>query len=48
MLIVLFSVREDVAVGTAVLGLFLVLPRLRPRLGLFLTIVQVPREDERD
>jgi uncharacterized membrane protein len=39
MIIILFSLREDVAVDLVGLGLFLLLTRLRPRLGLWLTIV---------
>ncbi|HLM74208.1 MAG TPA: DUF2079 domain-containing protein, partial [Polyangiaceae bacterium] len=36
MIVILFAIREDVAVGTAVLGLFLLLTGLRPRLGVLL------------
>jgi uncharacterized membrane protein len=38
MIVVLFAIREDVAVGLAVLGLFLLFSGLRPRLGLILAI----------
>lgn len=37
MVAILFAIREDVAVGTAVLGVFLMLTGLRPRLGALLT-----------
>ncbi|MEO5767841.1 MAG: DUF2079 domain-containing protein [Polyangia bacterium] len=36
MVVVLFAIREDVAVGLAVLGMFLLFSGLRPRLGLVL------------
>ncbi|NUQ79147.1 MAG: DUF2079 domain-containing protein, partial [Polyangiaceae bacterium] len=39
MILILFAFREDVAVGTAVLGLFLLLTRLRPRLGAALMVL---------
>jgi uncharacterized membrane protein len=39
MVVILFAIREDVAVGTAVLGLFLLLTRLRPRLGVALMVL---------
>lgn len=39
MLVILFAIREDIAVGLAVLGLFLLVTGLRPRLGLLLAVV---------
>jgi uncharacterized membrane protein len=36
--LILFAIREDVAVGIAVLGLFLLFTRLRPALGLALAV----------
>ncbi|HEY4184275.1 MAG TPA: DUF2079 domain-containing protein, partial [Polyangia bacterium] len=39
MIVLLYSLREDVAVDLVGLGLFLLLTRLRPRLGLWLTVV---------
>ena len=39
MVVVLFAIREDVAVGLAMLGLFLLFSGLRPRLGLVLAVV---------
>lgn len=39
LIVVLYSIREDIAVDLAVLGLFLLLTRLRPRLGLVLFVV---------
>jgi uncharacterized membrane protein len=41
MLLVLFSIREDVGVGTAVLGLFLMLTGARPGLGAVMAVVSV-------
>lgn len=41
MLVILYAFREDVAVGLALLGLFLLLTGLRPRLGLVMAIVSV-------
>jgi uncharacterized membrane protein len=41
MVLVLFSVREDVAVGTAVLGMFLLFTRVRPRLGFALVVTSI-------
>jgi uncharacterized membrane protein len=41
MVLILFSVREDVAVGVAVLGMFLLFTQTRPRLGIALTISAV-------
>lgn len=38
---VLWSFREDIPVGTTVLGLFLVLTGIRPRLGLILAVASV-------
>lgn len=39
--VVLFAIREDVAVGLAVLGLFLLFSGLRPRFGLVLAVCSV-------
>jgi len=39
MMVFLYSLREDVAVDLIGLGLFLVLTRIRPRLGLIMTVV---------
>lgn len=39
MIPILLAFREDVAVGTAILGLFLLLTRLRPRLGAALMVL---------
>jgi uncharacterized membrane protein len=39
--IVLFAIREDVALGTAVLGVFLLVTQVRPRLGLILTLCSI-------
>lgn len=39
MLLVLFSLREDVAVGLVLLGLFLLVTGIRPRLGAILTVL---------
>jgi uncharacterized membrane protein len=41
MVVILFAIREDVAVGIAVLGLFLLLTRTRPLLGLILMVSAV-------
>jgi uncharacterized membrane protein len=41
MVLVLFSVREDVAVGIAVLGVFLLFTQLRPRLGFILMVSSI-------
>lgn len=41
MIVVLFAIREDVAVGLAVLGLFLLFSGLRPRLGLIMAVAAV-------
>jgi uncharacterized membrane protein len=41
MVVVLFAIREDVAVGLALLGLFLLFSGLRPRLGLILAVCSV-------
>ena len=41
MVVVLFAIREDVAVGLAVLGMFLLFSGLRPRLGLVLSVSSV-------
>ena len=41
MIVMLFSLREDLAVDLAGLGLFLLLTGLRPRLGLWLTVASV-------
>src|SRR5262249_30332138 len=41
MVLVLFAMREDVAVGIAVLGAFLLFTQLRPRLGLTLIVASV-------
>ena len=38
MVVILFAFREDVAVGLAILGLFLLVTGLRPRLGMWLAI----------
>lgn len=39
MIVILYSLREDVAVDLVGLGLFLLLTRIRPRLGLWLAVV---------
>lgn len=41
MILVLFAIREDVAVGLAMLGLFLLFTGLRPRLGMILAVASV-------
>ena len=41
MVVVLFAIREDVAVGVAMLGLFLMFSGLRPRVGLVLAVSSV-------
>ncbi len=41
MVAILFAIREDVAVGIALLGLFLLFSGLRPRLGLALAVLSV-------
>lgn len=41
MVLILFSIREDIAIGTAVLGAFLLFTQLRPRLGAILMFVSV-------
>lgn len=39
--LILFSIREDIAIGTTVLGAFLLFTRVRPRLGAILMVVSV-------
>ena len=39
MMVMLYSIREDVAVDLVGLGLFLLLTGIRPRLGLVMTVV---------
>jgi uncharacterized membrane protein len=41
MVLILFSIREDIAIGTTVLGAFLLFTRVRPRLGAILMVVSV-------
>lgn len=41
LLVILFAHREDVAVGIAILGTFLMLTGLRPRLGLLMSVTSV-------
>jgi uncharacterized membrane protein len=41
MVLVLYSIREDIAIGLTVLGAFLLLTRLRPRLGFILMVASI-------
>jgi uncharacterized membrane protein len=41
LVLILFSIREDVAVGTALLGVFLTISRFRPGFGLSLMVLSV-------